>query len=260
MTVTDIDTHAHRGFLLSEEAALKRYLSGITVPDAKGNAMPVDVWFRWPESERKITYPFLTIDLLSITPAYDRWHSYVNEFLTPAIFEDRDTGTSTEGHYYPSTTANAAPNDESDYHTSNYLPYNIMFQVSSWARTALHDRYLTARFMTDIFPPRSFFIGDQTDQVWKRAELLEWISGDSLETTEAAKRQFRKIYTLNMEAEIPTSQILELVKVDTLHVDIYDDTQTPLLPGHASSTHNSGSFNQTLHDSNTIDTFDTTSQ
>lgn len=231
MSIHQYDTTAHEGFLLAEEAALKLHFSGIEVPD-KRSTKEVPVYFRWPESERAIRYPMITLDLLSITPAYDRWHSSINEFDTPALFETRDENgsliSSREGHYYPSVTYDATPNDdESGYYIGNYLPFNLMYQVSTWTRSIQQDRILTGKFFTDMVGPRSFFIGVDADHTWRRCELLEWISGDTLETTEASKRTFRKIYTINMEAEIPTSQIYELVRVGRVHVSIFDKLFDP---------------------------------
>lgn len=225
MTITDVDLDKHTGFLLAEEAALKRHLSDIEIPSPKGN-IPVEVFFRWPSSERRTRGPFVTIDLISITPAYDKWHSHINEYDVPSTFEGPTS--SREGQYYPSITYDATPNEESDYHASNFHPYNLMFQITTSTRSVLQDRWLTAHFLTHVLPPRSFWIGVDADHVWRRCELLEWIPGDTLESTEATKSIFRKIYTLNLETEIPTSTVAELVKVERLHVDIYDDIMVPL--------------------------------
>ena len=127
----------------------------------------------------------------------------------------------------PNHDYDGLPEEQSGYYMGNYLPFNLMYQVSTWTRSIQQDRILTGKFFTDIVGPRSFFIGVDADHTWRRCELLEWISGDTLETTEAAKQTFRKIYTINMEAEIPTSAIYELVRVGRVHVDIYDKLFDP---------------------------------
>ena len=65
--------HTHQGFLLSEDKMMLDHLSGITVPSREPTdpKTPVGVWFRWPEGERQIKYPFITIDLLSAEPAFE---------------------------------------------------------------------------------------------------------------------------------------------------------------------------------------------
>ena len=51
-------------FLISEDEALKSHLQGMEVAGRDGRALPVRVWFRWPEQEeREIQYPFITIEL-----------------------------------------------------------------------------------------------------------------------------------------------------------------------------------------------------
>ena len=70
-----------------------------------------------------------------------------------------------------------------------------MFQVTHYARSNLHDRYLTSIFMTDILPVRPFFIKVPADDVWqRRVEHLGMASGNAVETTESGtKRIFRKL-------------------------------------------------------------------
>ena len=33
------------------------------------------MWFRWPQGERQIKYPFITIDAITAEPAYELFHS-----------------------------------------------------------------------------------------------------------------------------------------------------------------------------------------
>ena len=71
------DIHEHVGFLLAEDEALKSYLTGIEVPgrDPDSPREKVGVWFRWPQGERQIKYPFITIDAITAEPAYELFHS-----------------------------------------------------------------------------------------------------------------------------------------------------------------------------------------
>jgi len=64
----------HTGFLLAEDEALKQYLTGLEAPDRE-HYVDVDVWYRYPEGERRIKYPFITIDFLAVDPDPSRWTS-----------------------------------------------------------------------------------------------------------------------------------------------------------------------------------------
>jgi hypothetical protein len=221
-----IDIEAHTGLLLAEDAALKQYLLGITIPE-RGGMTPVDVWFRYPEGERRIKFPFITIDFLAINPSYDRWTSQHHVPEDYASFEDPITGQELRtGMYIPSTSSSLPDKGSSTagYDIEPYLMYTLTYQVSVHSRSALHDRYLSSLFMTDIFPPRPFWIGVDADSTWRRCELREMQPADTMETTESGnKRIFRKIYTISMDAEIPQSRIYEVEKVQRLHIDLYRD-------------------------------------
>jgi hypothetical protein len=79
-----------------------------------------------------------------------------------------------------------------------------MFQVSHYARSNLHDRYLTSIFTTDVFPVRPFFIRCPADDTWRRTEMVGIASANMPETSESGtKRIFRKFYTVSMLAEVP---------------------------------------------------------
>ena len=195
----DLDTH--RGFILAEEEALKIHLSGISVPiPGKPTAPPtkVGVWFRFPEGERQIKYPFITIDLISVEPAFDLFHS--------------DYWENTEGLYRPSVspTLPPPPFGEVRWAVKSYLPFRLMFQVSVFARSNLHDRYLTSIFMTDVFPVRPFWIVSPADNVFRRTELIGMNASNVPETTESGtKRIFRKYYTIAMLTDIPQTRFTE---------------------------------------------------
>jgi hypothetical protein len=187
----------------------------------------VDVWFRYPEGERRIKYPFITIDFLAINPSYDRWTSIHHVPEDYASFDDPVSGEQVrKGMYIPSTSP-TLPEKESETTGYNILPYlmhTLMYQVTVNTRSALHDRYLLSRFMTDIFPPRPFFIGVDADMTWRRCELLSMQQGDTSETTESGnKRIFRKIYTITIDAEIPQDKLYEIEKVSRVHVDVYPE-------------------------------------
>lgn len=223
------DTNADAGFILAEESALKKYLSGIQVPKFTAGQQTdeystVPVYYRWPTSERNITYPYITIDLLSIDPAYGRWHSWTDPMKVPAVFTDQDhPGEYRTGNYYPGQAHDIEVSDDAfGLATGPYLPYDLLFQVSVFSRTAHHDRFLSSKFFVDFFQQRNFWIDTDIDRVWHRCELVSWVSGDSMETMEATKRQFRKIYTVRMETEVPSEKLFELMKVREVRIKYFD--------------------------------------
>ena len=210
----NLDTH--RGFILAEEEALKDHLTGITVPAVPAKAPPdprvkVGVWFRFPEGERQIKYPFITIDLLSAEPAFELFHS--------------DYWEDTTDLYRPSVSPHLPPPPfgHARWAVKNFLPFRLTFQVSHFARSNLHDRYLTSIFMTDVFPVRPFFIVSAADNVYRRTELLGMNASNVPETTESGtKRIFRKFYTVSMLTEIPQTRFTEN--------DLFYETLRVLIP------------------------------
>jgi hypothetical protein len=210
------DIHEHVGFLLAEDEALKSYLTGITVPgrDAGDEYEKVGVWFRWPQSERQIRYPFITIDAITAEPAYELFHS--------------NHWQNTQGLYRPSVSPTLPPPEQGwavqDYQILNYLPFRLVYQVSCFSRHNLHDRYLRSIFATDVFPQRPFWIACDADNTWRRTELIGYANTDQSETSESGtKRIFRKVYTVSMLAEVPQTRFLDasFYRVFRLHLDAY---------------------------------------
>ena len=199
----------HTGFILAEDEALKNYLSGITVPKSAQSTETVEVktWFRFPEGERQLSYPFITLDLLSVEPAYDLFTSVYQQDLN--------------GLYQPSVSPTLPEPDPStdigglaSYSIPNYLPFRLVYQVMVHCRSSLHDRYLLSLFMTDVIQPRPFWLGVDADNTWRRIERVGFAQADMPETTESGtKRIFRKVHTLSMLAEIPQSAFVQSYRV-----------------------------------------------
>ena len=200
------DLEGKRGFILAEERALKEHLSGITVPALPVRSPPaapikVGVWYRFPEGERQIKYPFIIIDLITVEPAFDLFHS---GYMQPL-----------EGLYRPSfsPTIPSVPAEfgsAATWAVKDFLPFRLTFQVGVYSRSNLHDRYLASIFMTDVLPVRPFWIVCEADDTFRRTENLGMVSSSSPETTESGtKRIFRRMYTISMQAEIPQTRFTE---------------------------------------------------
>lgn len=224
------DQSIHTGFLLAEDEMVKSYLTGITIPSFTygGHTVPaaeVKTWFRWPMAERQIIYPFITIDMISAEPAYELFTS-VYQIPPPE-------------QYRPSVSPDMPPLTDTGLRAwtqRNLLPFYVQYQVVHHSRFAIHDRYLQSTFRTDVFPPRPFWLWCDTDETWRRTELIAATQlSDQTETNESGnKRIFRKVYTVRVMAEIPQDRIMDsevykvlrvvIPVVDRDFVDTYRDT------------------------------------
>lgn len=221
------------GFLLAEDAALKARFSTLTVSDDRNGSRPVQVFFRYPESETERTYPFVTIEMIDIVHARNRQHSetqivYPKTGITNRsdFLDNPDVMT-----YWPSRIANMENVSASgkDFIVSHeFVPVDILYQVSTFTRSALHDRQLSSKMLSTIVPFRKGFIEVPEDGTVRRLDLLDWTTADLLDSEAGyRKRIFRKIYTLQMSAEIPSTDMFGLKQIDTVVTSVVPDTSNP---------------------------------
>lgn len=203
------------GLLLAEDEALKMLFAGMTVPDDRNNARPVEVFFRYPEGETERSYPFITLEHIDIIHARNRQHSESDIYYrTGAGTAPAIPATSTNRmDYWPSVSTNfnfkTNKNSYAYLRANEHVPVDLLYQISTFARAALHDRYLTAKMLTEIFPWRKGFIDIGADGTIRRLDLLDWTTADLLDPEAGyRKRIFRKVYTVQMTAEIPSSAIV----------------------------------------------------
>jgi hypothetical protein len=229
------DLEEHKGFILAEEAALKQYLTGWSVPKVSGTPgerIPIKVWYRFPESERQIEYPFICIDFLSAEPAFDLFHST----------HVHDAETIYRPSFAPNLPDPPAGWNRATWLVYDYLPFRLTFQVSTYTRSNLHDRYLTSIFLTDVLPVRPFFITVGADHVQRRVEQVGFAQANVPETSESGtKRIFRKYYTITMLTDIPQNYFTEehqawkvlkvLIPVTT--IEAFDSYRRTFLDGHS---------------------------
>ncbi len=210
------------GFLLAEDEAVKLRFSNCTVSDDRNNSREVDVFFRYPDSETERNYPFITIELIDVLHATDRQHS-------DTLIYSGNAGGWSEGpsyfDYWPSVSASVSGSSSVTYkQTEDFIPVDLLYQVSTYCRTALHDRQITARLLQRVVPFRYNSIRIQADNTTRRFDLLDWTNADLLDQESGfRKRIFRKVYTLKMSAEITgdTYSALAVVKpVSTINSTI----------------------------------------
>lgn len=200
------------GFLLAEDEAIKLRFSNIKVSDDRDVSRDVQVFFRYPEGETERTYPFITIELIDIMHAKNRQHSEVT-------LNTHRAGHPNNLSYWPSTSSASAPNlSGSDlYSTTEFTPVDILYQVSTFTRSALHDRQLASQMLASIVPFRYSSILIEADGTSRRLDLLDWSTADLLDPEAGyRKRIFRKVYTLQMTSEIPTTALVGLKKVQSV--------------------------------------------
>lgn len=198
------------GFLLAEDEAVKLRFSNITVTDDRDNERPVRVFFRYPEAETERDYPFITIELIDVLHATDRQHSDLwiysggssNWDNNPAYFD-----------YWPSESASVSGSSSAIYkRTQDFIPMDLLYQVSTYTRTALHDRQLTAGILRKTTPLRFNSIDIPADGTTRRFDLLDWTNADLLDMESGfRKRIFRKVLTLRMSAEMAYEDYQSLV-------------------------------------------------
>lgn len=189
------------GFILAEDEAIKLRFANCKVSDDRNNSRTVDVFFRYPEAETERNYPFITVELIDVLHAADRQHSDVLIYSgnaggfsdNPAYFD-----------YWPSVAPTVNGSSTTTFkRAEEFIPVDLLYQVSTYCRTALHDRQLTARLLQRVVPFRYNSIYIQADGTTRRFDLLDWTNADLLDQESGfRKRIFRKVYTLKMSAEI----------------------------------------------------------
>lgn len=215
-------TPLNKGFLLAEDAAVKRRFANLTVSDDRNNSRPVQVFFRYPESETERKYPFITIEMIDLIHARNRQHSET-QITYPKVGIPQRTnfvGTPDQMTYWPSRVSDmeTIPATGRQFIQSNeFIPVDLLYQISTFTRSALHDRQLTSQMLSTITPFRKGFIEVPEDGTIRRFDLLDWATADLLDSEAGyRKRIFRKVYTLQMSAEIPSTDMYGMHQITTI--------------------------------------------
>lgn len=207
------------GFLLAEDAALKLRLSQMEVSTGR----KVQVFYRHPEKDTEKIYPFSTIELLDINHATDRQHSEQQYYVASSVgLTPEQQKIYNTLDYYPSlmNSADLAADVASGgfLSTESFVPVNLIYQVTTYTRSAQDDRALTALMLRRVTPFRRGFIEVPEDGTMRRLDLLNWNGTDILDGEAGYKKRiFRKVYTLSMSAEIPAADLIGLERVLSVH-------------------------------------------
>lgn len=196
-------------FIIAEDAALKAHLAGMTVADEKSGARQVKVWFGYPDVEvRSQEFPFVTIDLIDINPANDR--------QTSGIMYDADyNGTL--------TLATGA-----QYKYDIPVAYDLVYQVTSYARHPRHDRALMMQLLNK-FPSKygklavPNFIGTETG--YRSMFLDGFVKRDAVDGETGNRRLLRNALSVRVVSEMTPTVAAALVP--TTVTVFLDKTPTP---------------------------------
>jgi hypothetical protein len=188
-------------FILAEDAALKNYLQNMTVSDEKAPVRPVKVWFGYPDVEvRTQSYPYVVIELVDIVPAHDRQISGV-------IYDNDNQGT-------------LAPNANTVYRYMTPLPYDLVYQITTYSRHPRHDRAILFQ-MQQKFPSQygSLLVYNAlaTESAYRHMFLDGFLKRDQIED---GKRLFRGVYTVRVVSEMtPVTANAVLSTVRTVEIN-----------------------------------------
>lgn len=184
-------------FILNEDKALKTWLSGITVADAKNAERPVGVWFGQPDLEiREQSFPYLTLDLINIAVDVSRRHSGILEEEVTTIVDEEPVETTYE-YEYP-------------------IPVSLMYQISSYSRNPRHDRQIINQVLNDKIKMRYGFLYIEEDNTARRLDLLNFVKRDIVEDN---KRLFINNFSVIVTSEVPVSTLKELRAVTDVNID-----------------------------------------
>lgn len=203
------------GFILAEDEAVKARFSNFYVTDDRNAQRPVKVYFRYPESETEREYPFITIELIDINHAKDRQHSDYVQYIDFTNNSDFDAHPGFFD-YWPSESASVVPSDVGNASAhyaiaDSFIPVDLVYQVSIYTRSAMHDRQLSSRILQVVNPYRFNSIYVPADGTTRRFDMLDWTNADLLDMESGyRKRIFRKVLTLKMSAEVTHQTLASL--------------------------------------------------
>ena len=114
--------------------------------------------------------------------------------------------------YWPDTHADVTADAELDtIQAEEFVPINLLYQVSTYTRSVLHDRQLTAKIMSYLTPFRRSYLDIPSDGTRRNLFMLDYINADLLDQEAGyRKRTYRKVYTYQLSAELPSTVLPEV--------------------------------------------------
>ena len=199
-------------FINSEDEALKNLLKGIRVADEKNSNREVGVWFSMPDAElRKQSFPFMTIELIDTQVAGYRQHAGL-------IYDNDFQGT-------------IAPEAGVTYAYELPVPWDLTYQITTYARHPRHDRAIIAHLLNKVFPAQRGYLPVEndlgTETAYRHLFLDEYTKRD---TVEDGRRLYRNVFTVTVTSEgspsvSPPAPDVEEVLINPTTTHIPDDLQ-----------------------------------
>jgi hypothetical protein len=205
-------------FVVAEDLALKTLLSGITVSDDSNATRPVKVWFGYPDIEiRDQNFPFITIDLIDILQAQERQIS----------------GNLVDNDYQGTIT----PQSGFGYNYNIPVAYDLIYQVTSYARHPRHDRALIYQLLNK-FPSKYGYLivpnqlGTETSS---RSMFLDgFVKRDAVKSETGERRLLRNVLTVRVVSQMTPAQVSATPLVDEIAINTTTSSipsrLTPLTP------------------------------
>jgi hypothetical protein len=176
-------------FLLNEDKALRSWLNDIYVSDDNNPNRKVGVWFGQPDVEiTNQSYPYITIDLIDVREATERAMRGLTQ-----LYYLPDGGWETDV---------VMP-----FKTSYPIPYDLDYQITTYARQPRHDRALIRTMLQEKFGSRMHTLHIPSDDT-KRSMFL--MGSQKRDKTEDKRRLFSNAYTVRVYSELLPEAITEL--------------------------------------------------
>jgi hypothetical protein len=196
------------------------------------------VFFRYPETETEKEFPFITIEMVSMNYARGRQHSehflYYGNAASGASINPSDPNYI---GYFPSELdqdaldALLAQSGEAYLKTQSYVQVDLVYQIATHTRNALHDRQLSSLMLRNKLRLRSNFLIVPADGTVRRLDLLSWSQSELLDSEAGyRKRIFRKVYTVQINAELPVTELEGYKRVDSIIGTITSKEDVPTRP------------------------------
>lgn len=184
-------------FIIAEDLALKTHISGLTVDDERDASRAVQVWFGYPDVElRAQSYPYITIDLLDILPAKDRqWSGYLSD--------NDNRGTQ-------------APSAKRIYKYKAPVAYDLMYQVTTYARHPRHDRSIMFDLLNK-FPAKFGYLSVPNELGTEYSGRSMFLDGFTKQDTvedesSGGRRLLRNVFTVRIVSEMTPDQAVDALK------------------------------------------------
>jgi len=203
-------------FIVAEDLALKTHLAGLTVSDEKSAARQVKIWFGYPDVEvRAQEFPFITIDLIDIVPTTERQNS--------GVMYDSD---------YNGTIASSAG---VFYKYDIPVAYDLVYQVTSYARHPRHDRAIMYQLL-NRFPSKfgKLAVPNQlgTETGYRSMFLDGFVKRDAVESETGNRRLLRNALSVRVVSEMSPLTVDAVLGRQV--EEVFLDTRTPPLTGYQS--------------------------